>query len=39
MNNLETFFGGAFAGGGITLALMFMVFWLTESEDDHDEDI
>ena len=39
MNSLALFFGGAFAGGGLTLALMFMIFWLTESEDDHDEDI
>lgn len=39
MNNLETFFGGAFAGAGFTMAVMFMIFWLTESEDGHDEDI
>lgn len=39
MNSLALFFGGAFAGGGLTLAVMFMAACLTESGDDHDEDI
>ena len=39
MSDLTTFFAGAFAGGGLTLAVMFMVACLTESGDDHDEDI